>query len=36
VRGGPQIFSTALTDEISRLTSYVQPHVLIGDKPGTR
>ncbi len=31
VRGGPQIFSTALTDEISRLTSYVQPHVLIGD-----
>jgi len=32
VRGGPQIFSTALTDEISRLTSYVQPHVLIGDK----
>lgn len=36
VRPGPQIFSTALTDEISRLSSYVQPHVLIGDKPGTR
>ncbi len=36
VRGGPQIFSTGLTDEVSRLTSYVQPHVLIGDKPGTR
>jgi VWFA-related protein len=31
VRGGPQIFSTALTDEVSRLSSYVQPHVLIGD-----
>ena len=36
VRAGPQIFSTALTDEISRLSSYVQPHVLIGDKPGVR
>lgn len=36
VRPGPQILSLALTDEISRLTSYVQPHVLIGDKPGTR
>ncbi len=36
VRPGPQIFSTALTDEVSRLSSYVQPHVLIGDKPGTR
>lgn len=36
VRAGPQIFSTALTDEISRLSSFVQPHVLIGDKPGTR
>jgi VWFA-related protein len=36
VRPGPQIFSTGLTDEVSRLTSYVQPHVLIGDKPGTR
>ncbi len=31
VRGGPQIFSTALTDEVSRLSSYVQPHVNIGD-----
>ena len=29
VRGGPQILSTALTDEVSRLSSYVQPHVLI-------
>ncbi len=36
VRAGAQVFSTALTDEVSRLTSYVQPHVLIGDKPGTR
>ena len=36
VRAGPQIFSTGLTDEVSRLTSYVQPHVLIGDKPGMR
>ena len=36
VRPGPQILSTGLTDEVSRLTSYVQPHVLIGDKPGTR
>ena len=36
VRPGPQILSLALTDEVSRLTSYVQPHVLIGDKPGTR
>lgn len=36
VRPGPQVFSTALTDEVSRLTSYVQPHVLIGDKPGAR
>ncbi len=36
VRPGPQIFSTALTDEVSRLSSYVQPHVLIGDKPGMR
>jgi VWFA-related protein len=36
VRAGSQLFSTALTDEVSRLTSYVQPHVLIGDKPGTR
>jgi VWFA-related protein len=36
VRPGPQIFSVGLTDEVSRLTSYVQPHVLIGDKPGKR
>ena len=36
VRPGSQVFSTALTDEISRLTSYVQPHVSIGDKPGTQ
>ncbi|MEO8054116.1 MAG: VWA domain-containing protein [Acidobacteriota bacterium] len=36
VRPGPQIFSTGLTDEVSRLTSYVQPHVLVGDKPGKR
>jgi VWFA-related protein len=36
VRPGPQVFSTALTDEVSRLSSYVQPHVLIGDKPGKR
>ena len=36
VRPGPQIFSMALTDEISRLSSYVQPHVLVGDKPGAR
>ncbi len=36
VRPGPQVLSTGLTDEVSRLTSYVQPHVLIGDKPGMR
>jgi hypothetical protein len=36
VRPGSQVLSTGLTDEVSRLTSYVQPHVLIGDKPGTR
>lgn len=36
VRPGSQVFSTALTDEVSRLSSYVQPHVLIGDKPGMR
>ncbi len=36
VRPGPQILSLALTDEVSRLTSYVQPQVVIGDKPGTR
>ncbi|MGA7992263.1 MAG: VWA domain-containing protein [Thermoanaerobaculia bacterium] len=36
VRPGEQVLSTALTDEVSRLSSFVQPHVLIGDKPGTR
>jgi VWFA-related protein len=36
VRAGPQVLSTGLTDEVSRLTSYVQPHVLVGDKPGKR
>lgn len=36
VRPGPQVFSIGLTDEVSRLTSYVQPDVLIGNKPGTR
>ena len=36
VRPGPQTFSTGLTDEISRLTSYVQPNVLIGDTPAKR
>jgi VWFA-related protein len=35
VRPGPQILSLALTDEVSRLTSYVQPQVVIGDKPKT-
>jgi VWFA-related protein len=36
VRAGEQTLSTALTDEVSRLTSYVQPHVRVGDKTGTR
>jgi VWFA-related protein len=36
VRAGSQVLSTALTDEVSRLSSFVQPHVLIGDKPGAR
>ena len=36
VRAGSLTVSTALTDEVSRLTSYVQPHVLVGDKPRTR
>lgn len=31
LRGGPQTLSLALTDEISRTTSYVQPKVMIGD-----
>ena len=34
LRGGPQTLSLALTDEISRTTSYVQPRVLIGDRTG--
>jgi hypothetical protein len=29
VRAGPQTFSTALTDEVSHLSSFVQPHVVI-------
>jgi VWFA-related protein len=33
VLAGPQTVSTALTDEVSRLTSFVQPRVLVGDKP---
>ena len=33
VRPGPQVLSLALTDETSLQTSYVQPHVLIGDSP---
>lgn len=36
VRAGAQVFSTALTDEVSQLTSYVQPHVVIGDSPAAR
>ena len=36
VRPGPQVFSIALTDEISRLSSYVQPDVVVGSKPATR
>jgi VWFA-related protein len=36
LRGGPQTLSLALTDEISRTTSYVQPQVLVGEKPRTR
>jgi VWFA-related protein len=36
VRPGPQILSLALTDEIALKTSYVQPHVLVGDKPRAR
>jgi VWFA-related protein len=32
LRGGPQTLSLALTDEISRTTSYVQTRVLVGDK----
>jgi hypothetical protein len=36
VRPGPQILSLALTDEIALKTSYVQPQVDIGPKPGTR
>ncbi len=36
LRGGPQTLSLALTDEVSRTTSYVQPRVLIGGKPASR
>lgn len=36
VRAGAQVFSTALTDGVSRLTSYVQPHVVVGDGPAAR
>ncbi|MEO8585003.1 MAG: VWA domain-containing protein [Acidobacteriota bacterium] len=36
VRPGPQIISAALTDEISHLSSYVQPHVVAGDEPAKR
>ena len=35
-RPGPQVLSLALTDEIALKTSYVQPQVMIGDKPKTR
>ena len=31
LRPGPQIISAALTDEVSHLSSYVQPHVVAGD-----
>jgi hypothetical protein len=30
LRGGPQILSLAITDELSGTTSYVQPQVVIG------
>jgi VWFA-related protein len=33
VRAGAQTVSAALTDEVSRLTSFVQPRVLVGDTP---
>jgi VWFA-related protein len=36
VRAGPQTFSTALTDEVSHLSSFVQPHVVIPNKQATR
>ncbi len=36
VRAGEQTLSMALTDEVSRLTSYIQPHVLIGSKSGKK
>ncbi|HEX7614824.1 MAG TPA: VWA domain-containing protein [Thermoanaerobaculia bacterium] len=35
LRGGAQTLSLALTDEISRTTSYVQPQVFVGDKKST-
>jgi len=36
VRAGEQTLSMALTDEVSRLTSYIQPHVIVGSKPGKK
>jgi VWFA-related protein len=36
VRAGPQTLSTALTDEVSHLSSFVQPHVVIPDKQAAR
>ena len=36
LRGGSQTLSLALTDEISRTTSYVQPQVMVGENPRTR
>jgi len=36
LRGGLQTLSLALTDEVSRTTSYVQPQVMVGEKTRTR
>jgi len=36
VRAGAQTLSMALTDEVSRITSFVQPRVPVGDTPKTR
>lgn len=36
VRAGEQTLSMALTDEVSRLTSYIQPHVIVGSKSGKK
>ena len=33
LRAGAQTLSTALTDEVSRLTSFVQPRVFVGGNP---